>query len=113
MELRANHLVPAVEYLQANRLRYRLMVDTHAAIAGVDVVLAPHGMWWHPRLGLNALTSTTGHPVVAIPTGLRSDGLPTGVTLMGRLYQEGALLAVAQRLLDATGFSDLRPPGLG
>ncbi len=110
MELRANHLVPAVEYLQANRLRQQLMVQTHEAVAAVDVVLSPHGTWWHPRLGLNALTSLTGHPVVAVPTGLRANGQPMGVTLMGHLYREGRLLAAAQRLLDASGFAAHRPP---
>ncbi len=110
MELRANHLVPAVEYLQANRLRQLLMVRTHEAIANVDVVLSPHGTWWHPRLGLNALSSTTGHPVVAVPTALGPSGRPLGVTLMGRLYDEGRLLAVAQRLLEASGFTEHRPP---
>ncbi len=110
MELRANHLVPAVEYLQANRLRQRLMEEVEQALSDVDVVLSPHGVWWHPRLSLNALSSTTGHPVVAVPTGLRSSGTPLGVTLMGRLYREGDLLAVAQRLLEATGFMEQRPP---
>ena len=111
MELRANHLIPAVEYLQANRLRQRLMEEVEGALGDVDVVLSPHGVSWHPRLSLNALSSTTGHPVVAIPTGLRANGMPLGVTLMGRLYREGDLLAVAQRLLEATRFSEQRPAG--
>ncbi len=29
---------------------------------------------------------------------------------MGRLYDEGRLLAVAQRLLEASGFTEHRPP---
>ena len=40
MELRAYHLVPAVEYLQANRMRQRLMEETHQALSEVDVVLS-------------------------------------------------------------------------
>ncbi len=110
MELRANHLVPAVEYLQANRMRQRLMEETHQALSEVDVVLSPHGLWWHPSRSLNPLTSLTGHPVVAVPTGLRSNGEPLGVTLAGHLYREGELLAVAQRLLEATGFQEKHPP---
>ncbi|TDJ04687.1 MAG: hypothetical protein E2O71_12870 [Deltaproteobacteria bacterium] len=110
MELRANHLVPAVEYLQANRMRQRLMEETHQALSEVDVVLSPHGLWWHPSRSLNPLTSLTGHPVVAVPTGLGSNGEPLGVTLAGHLYREGELLAVAQRLLEATGFQEKHPP---
>jgi len=109
-ELRANHLVPTVEYLQANRDRQRLIEKTHEALSEVDVVFAPHGLWWHPTRSLNALTSLTGHPVVSVPTGLRSNGQPLGVTLAGHLYREGELLAVAQRLLEATGFQRERPP---
>ena len=110
MELRAYHLVPAVEYLQANRMRQRLMEETHQALSEVDVVLSPHGVWWHPSRSLSPLTSLTGHPVVAVPTGLSSNGQPLGVMLAGHLYREGELLAVAQRLLEATGFHEKHPP---
>jgi Asp-tRNA(Asn)/Glu-tRNA(Gln) amidotransferase A subunit family amidase len=109
-ELRAYHLVPAVAYLQANRLRQRLMEETHQALSDVDVVLSPHGVWWHPSRGLNAIMSLTGHPSVSVPTGLRSNGQPFGVTLAGHLYREGELLAIAQRLLEAMGFQEKRPP---
>jgi Asp-tRNA(Asn)/Glu-tRNA(Gln) amidotransferase A subunit family amidase len=109
-ELRAHHLVPAVEYLQANRLRQRLMVQTHQALDGVDVVIAPYGVWWHPSRSLNALTSLTGHPVVGIPTTLGADGQPLGVVAAGRLYREGELLSVAQWLIEETGYRQHRPP---
>ncbi len=109
-KLRAYSLAPAVEYLQANRMRQRLMEETHQAMRDVDVVLSPHGVWWHPSRSISPLTSLTGHPVVALPTGLRSNGEPLGVMLAGQLYQEGDLLAVAQRLLEATGFDKKHPP---
>ncbi len=109
LQLRTYHLVPGVEYLQANRERRLLMEATHRSLDGVDAVLSPR-THWNPKRSLNPLTSLTGHPVVAVPTGLRSDGTPMGVTLMGRLYREGQLLALAQRLLEATGFERNRPP---
>ncbi len=108
--LRAYSLVPAVQYLQANRLRQRLMEETHRAMGDVDVLLSPHGVWWHPSRSVNPLMSLTGHPVVAVPTGLRSNGEPLGIMLAGQLYGEGNLLAVAQRLLEETGFDKKRPP---
>ena len=86
------------------------MEKTHQALSEVDVVLSPHGIWWHPLLSPSPLTSLTGHPVVAVPTGLASNGEPFGVTLIGHLYREGELLSVAQRLLEATGFDKQRPP---
>ncbi len=109
-ELRVNHLVPAVEYLQANRARQRLMEQTHEALKDIDVVVSPYGVWWDPNRSLNPLTSLTGHPVVAVPTGLRSNGQPLAVILGGQLYREGELLAVAQYLLESSGFHEMRPP---
>ncbi len=108
-QLRTYHLVSAVEYLQANRKRQLIMEDTHRSIEGVDVVLSPR-THWDPKRSLNPLTSLTGHPVVAVPTGLASDGTPMGVTLTGRLYHEGEVLALAGRLLEATGFERNQPP---
>ncbi len=74
------------------------------------MLLSPHGVWWHPSRSVNPLMSLTGHPVVAVPTGLRSNGEPLGIMLAGQLYGEGNLLAVAQRLLEETGFDKKRPP---
>jgi Asp-tRNA(Asn)/Glu-tRNA(Gln) amidotransferase A subunit family amidase len=108
-QLRAYRLVPGVEYLQANRARTLLMQEVARALGDVDVVLAPRTSG-RPERSLNPLTSLTGHPVVAVPTGLAADGTPMGVTLMGRLYREGELLSVAQRILEATGFDQERPP---
>lgn len=52
----------------------------------------------------------TGHPVVAMPIGLNPEGLPIGLQVIGRRWQEMALLSVARQLdLVAGGF--LRPPG--
>ena len=72
-----------------NRLRQRLMEQTHQALGEVDVVVAPHGVWWHPSQGLNALTSFTGHPGVSVLIGLRSNGQPLAVTLAGASLSGG------------------------
>ena len=110
MELRAYHLVPAVEYLQANACASASWSRPTRRSAKSTSWSLPHGVWWHPSQGLNALTSFTGHPGVSVLIGLRSNGQPLAVTLAGHLYREGELLAVAQRLLEATGFADHRPP---
>jgi hypothetical protein len=47
-ELRVAHLVPAVEYLQANRLRYQLMQEVAGALSEVDV-LSPRARRWIRR----------------------------------------------------------------
>jgi Amidase len=52
----------------------------------------------------------TGHPVVTIPIGQSADGLPIGVQVVGRRWQEPALLAAAEQIATcADGYQ--RPPG--
>jgi Asp-tRNA(Asn)/Glu-tRNA(Gln) amidotransferase A subunit family amidase len=109
-ELRAYHLVTAVDYLQANRERQRLMAAYAAATRDLDAVVAGR-VTLNAATSLNPLTSMTGHPTVAVPTGFRADGTPTGLTFAGRLYDEPGLLAVALAVERAIGLGDRRPPG--
>lgn len=52
----------------------------------------------------------TGSPVVVIPIGLTKDGLPVGIQVVGKRGQDMELLAVAEKLTEATkGFQ--KPPG--
>ena len=109
-DLRAYHLVTAVDYLQANRERLRLMEAYARATQDVDVVIG--GAVTLDATSLNPITSLTGHPAVAVPTGFRPNGTPTGFTLAGRLYDESGLLVVARVVEAATGLGGRRP-GLG
>jgi len=87
---RAARLVPAVEYLRANRLRTLLMQELDAVLAQVDVLV-------HPSFaeGLLSMTNLTGHPVVVAPAGFREDGTPFSVSFTGPIDGEGRLLTFA------------------
>ncbi len=102
---RQSRLVPAVEYLQANRLRTMLMGAVEAALHGVDVFITP-------SYGGNVLLTTnlTGHPAVTVPNGFEDDGTPVSISFIGRLFGEAELLAVAKAFQDATGFHLQHPP---
>ena len=104
--------IPAVEYLQANRIRLRLMQEMEALMSEVDVVVLPNGPAPpHTPVGrIIPLTNMTGHPIVVVPNGLGANGVPTGVGFLGRLYDEGVILALAKRYQDQTGFHLTRPP---
>ena len=102
--LYVSRLIPAVDYLQANRVRMLLMQEIAATMEDLDVVVAPYR-------AINPLTSMTGHPVAAVPSGFRYDGTPTGFTLVGNVYKEAAVLLLAKAFQDATGFH-LRQPTL-
>ncbi|MDZ4724463.1 MAG: amidase [candidate division Zixibacteria bacterium] len=101
---RGARFIPAVEYIQANRLR-TMVIDSMALIMdSVDLYIAPSFE------GNNLLmTNLTGHPCVVLPNGFDSTGNPVSICLIGRLYGEATLLAVAKKYQDATDFH-LRHP---
>jgi Asp-tRNA(Asn)/Glu-tRNA(Gln) amidotransferase A subunit family amidase len=119
---RVSRFVPAVEYLQSQRLRSRMMQQLAAATAAVDVYLAP-STGGNPRPpGTDNSTrpqnhtqqhfqmaNLAGYPAIALPNGFASSGSPTSITFMARPYGEAALLAVARAYQDATDFNRLRP----
>ncbi|MCK4537586.1 MAG: amidase, partial [Candidatus Krumholzibacteria bacterium] len=99
---RAARLIPAVEYIQANRIRYMLMRDMEKL--GVDVWIAPSFQ------GSNLLvTNLTGHPCVVLPNGFSDEGKPVSITFNSRLFEEGILLAVAARYQESTTFHKKHP----
>lgn len=102
---RAARYIPAVEYLQANRLRTQLIQDMHEAMQQVDVYLSPAFGG-----GNLLLTNLTGHPCVVLPNGFKEDGSPVSITFMGGLFDEAAVLAVAKAYQDATDFHTRQPP---
>ena len=103
---RQRRFVPAVEYLQAQRLRYLLIQDTAKVFEKVDLFLAPS------LSGRSLLLSNlTGHPSVLVPNGFTQAGTPTSICFVGKLFGEAELLAVAKQYQDATDFHRQHPPG--
>jgi len=98
---RAARFIPAVEYIQANRVRTLIVQAMAELMAEVDVYLAPtRGQ--NPNL---LLTNLTGHPAVVVPNGFSAEGRPcSSMTFTGRLYDEANMLAVAKAYQDATDF---------
>jgi len=103
--LRASRFVPAVEYLQANRVRYLLIQEMAKLMSQVDVYVAPS------FAGNNLLlTNLTGHPCVVVPNGFNKNGSPTSISFIGGLYNEAPTLVVAKAFQDATDFHRRHPP---
>lgn len=101
---RQARMVPAVEYLQANRVRALAMQEMERILTGLDGFVAP-------SFGGQALplTNLTGHPAVVLPNGFRSDGTPTSITFTGTLFGEARLLGLARAYQQATDFHTRRP----
>ncbi len=103
---RAARFIPAVEYIQANRLRYLLIQAMQKVFEKIDVYVAPSFG------GDNLLrTNLTGHPAVVIPNGFNKEGSPTSISFIGNLFEEGKVLAVARAVQRATDFHLKHPPG--
>jgi Asp-tRNA(Asn)/Glu-tRNA(Gln) amidotransferase A subunit family amidase len=101
---RVARLIPAVEYIQANRARTLLMAGMARIFERVDLYVAPS--WEGNNLLANNLT---GHPCVVLPTGQTKESDWASITFIGRLYDEGTILAFAKRYQDATDFNEKHP----
>lgn len=54
-------------------------------------------------MGFTVPFSVTGNPVITMPIGFSSDGLPIGIQVIGKRYQDIKLLNAASLLSDITG----------
>jgi Asp-tRNA(Asn)/Glu-tRNA(Gln) amidotransferase A subunit family amidase len=96
---RTARFIPAVEYIQANRVRYMVIQDMQKLMEGIDLYVAPS--FGGDNL---LLTNLTGHPCVVLPNGFSKEGTPTSVSFIGQLFGEAKLLAVAKMYQEATDF---------
>lgn len=104
--LRQARFIPAVEYLQANRHRQVLIEKMEGIMKNYDILISP--TFGNKQL---IITNLTGHPVIAIPTGLDKEKHPTSITLVGNLYDEASILLLAKAFQDQTDFDEMHPKG--
>lgn len=105
-QFRTSRFTPAVEYINAQRHRTILMQKVNEIVAQYDAIICPS------RGGGNqsAITNLTGHPVVCVPTGLDPKyKLPTGISFVGKLFDEATILAIAHQYQKATGWDEMHP----
>jgi len=137
--MRQSHLVPGVEYLQAQRVRAMVMRQFADAVSRFDVYVAPYlnmrtggagrgtedgrggeggrGSGRGANQPPNAIrehfqaTNICGYPAVADPKEITADGKPTSITFSNMLYGEAPMLALARAYQEAAGWH-LRHPRL-
>lgn len=95
---RSNRFVPAVEYLRAQQARRLMMRKFEAEFGDFDAMVTT-------GIGNATIRTTnlTGHPQVIIPFGERS------VSLVGRLYEDDRLCALAWALQQTQNYHRMRP----
>jgi Asp-tRNA(Asn)/Glu-tRNA(Gln) amidotransferase A subunit family amidase len=101
---RSARMIPAVEYINANRYRYDLCRNVYAFMKNYDVLIVPS--FGGSQL---AITNLTGNPVVCMPMGFNRNGSPVSITLLGKLYDEATILAAAKAYQDKTDFNKQHP----
>lgn len=102
---RTARTIPAVEYINTNRYRYTLCEEMNRFLKNYDAVIVP-------SFGGNqlAMTNLTGHPIVCMPIGLNQRGLPASITIIGNLYDEATILAIAKAFQEKTDHHKKHPP---
>jgi aspartyl-tRNA(Asn)/glutamyl-tRNA(Gln) amidotransferase subunit A len=120
--------VPGVSYLEALRWRGAALAAHVAATAGVDALIAPVAPVPAPTIAesdvrdapnaesvIQRLTRFTrpvnylGLPALAIPCGFTAGGVPVGMQLIGRSFDESTLLTIGAAFQRATDFHDRVP----
>ena len=102
---RAARFVPAVEYIQANRLRSLLIEEFHQLIKDYDVIITPSFAGTQLQT-----TNLTGQPVISLPHGFADDGTPRSISFLGNLFDEHKILTLARAYQEVTDFDDRHPP---
>jgi Asp-tRNA(Asn)/Glu-tRNA(Gln) amidotransferase A subunit family amidase len=125
---RQSRFLSAVDFVQTDRLRRKVAMEMARVFSQVDLLLVPS-----LRDEMLTITNFTGHPSLTLRAGFvevseaRSDWapdpqhplptfnpprrVPHGVTLIGRLFDEGTLGRVGLALEQVFGVASSRPPG--
>jgi Asp-tRNA(Asn)/Glu-tRNA(Gln) amidotransferase A subunit family amidase len=100
---RQTWFIPAIEHLQASRLRRQIMEQMQTWMNDeFDAFLTPSFS------DLLLTTNGTGHPALVLRTGM-IDGKPVGTTLIGRLFDEGTICRLGMAIETKLGVSVIRP----
>ena len=128
MRLQNGLAIPGVSYLEALRWRGPALAAHNAAVAHVDAVIAPVSPVPAPTIAesdvgnspdaeavIQRLTRFTrpinylGLPSLSIPSGFTRGGLPVGMQLIGRSFDEATLLRIGAAFQRATDFHEKVP----
>ncbi len=127
--LKAGLEIPAKDYLAAMRIRSLVQAAFHELFAEVDVLVTPSRLGIAPKIsdpldrppsnrprprdagmsGAIPAGNLAGLPALSLPCGF-ADGMPVGISLVGRPFSEGLLLTIGREFQAHTDWHRRRPP---
>ena len=131
----SNRLLPAVDYIQAQRVRMMSMMKLEEATRHVDVYLvasnssgapAPRpaaGAAGAPRRNFNngpqsptqrhsSIANLGGYPAMNVPNGFGETGSPTNFVVFAQPFREAEIIALVKAYQDVAGFHLMKPAKL-
>jgi aspartyl-tRNA(Asn)/glutamyl-tRNA(Gln) amidotransferase subunit A len=114
--------VMAADYINGLRARRELTDAVNAALSRYDVLLTVSALCTAPRFDapVDAMSSAspmqtipfnvTGHPAMSVPVGIASDGLPIGVQIVGRPFDEAMVFRVCRAVEVLSGWERVALP---
>jgi len=125
-------MITAADYINAQRLRRRAWQEFAALWKKADCLITPTTPIPAPRIGEIQVSldgsvedvrlaatryvraiNVLGWPALSIPCGFSGNGLPLGVQIIGKPFDEALVLRVGAALEDATNFHRREPPLAG
>ena len=126
--LQASMFIPAVDYIKAQQGRARFIQQFHATMDNLDVLVMPTEPITAPRIGETTVTidgveqptqalltlftrpfNVAGVPAISVPCGFDERGLPVGLQIVGKPFDEATILRVAHAYEQATPWHTQRP----
>jgi Asp-tRNA(Asn)/Glu-tRNA(Gln) amidotransferase A subunit family amidase len=126
--LEGGHQILATDYIKAQRLRKVLHAEFVDVLRTVDVIITPTTRITAPEINQTAYTvkgknidlayavacftfpfNQTGLPAINMPCGFSNLGLPIGMQIVGRHFDEASILKVAAAYEGATEWHKRRP----
>ena len=130
--LQVGAFVSGAAYVNGQRARAILRDEVDAVLARLDVLMCPTTPIAAPPVGASEADingekhgvrpslirftrpfNTTGHPAASIPCGFNDEGLPIGLHIIGRPFDEATVLRVADAYQRVTDWHTRRPPFAG
>jgi aspartyl-tRNA(Asn)/glutamyl-tRNA(Gln) amidotransferase subunit A len=124
LNLLLGQFIPAADVVDARRMQAIVGEEFAEAMREADLLLTPslprtapvigQPVSREPHLAWNrfvAMFNLTGMPAISVPCGFDRDGLPMGLQLAGRPFDEATVLRAAFAYERGTPWHERRPPG--